>query len=441
MTQDRRPLLGRRLWPVTMRVRLTLFAAVITLVPLTAGAAAAAVVTKASLLQEAQAPPLQLPDILTYCPSLSAFREQNNLVDTTFCIARTNSPAAERTGELSVIPWTDPADGPQPARHFVDSPVKNTMAMLSLKPEQARLNSIVWSLAAGTLGLTLLTAGITWSAVGRVLRPVEAVRAQFAELSAHHLDRRVTVPRTGNEIARLATTMNITLDRLQTAVERQRQFTADASHELRTPLACLRTELELALNRPDAADWPQVVHAAHEDTIRVQELTEDLLLLARLDAGHGDRQPRRTVDLTDVVREETARRRPPYGIDIDVDTGPGPVTVQGYPALLARVIGNLLDNAERYATSTITVRLTHDTHHGEAVVDVLDDGPGIPPEDHQRIFERFTRLDDARTRDTGGAGLGLAIAHHLTTTHQGTLDIIPSPHGAHFTLRLPTPLP
>jgi signal transduction histidine kinase len=146
----------------------------------------------------------------------------------------------------------------------------------------------------------------------------------------------------------------------------------------------------------------------------------------------------RTVDLTDLVREETARRRPPHGLRVDVHTGPGPVTVQGHPVLLARVIGNLLDNAERHANHTITVRLTHDTHHHEAVVDVLDDGPGIPPEDHRRIFERFTRLDNARARDTGGAGLGLAIAHHITTTHQGTLAVVPSRYGAHFTLRLPT---
>jgi signal transduction histidine kinase len=424
-----------------MRVRLTLFAAVITLIALTAGSAAAAVTARASLLQQAQDRPLHFPDILSFCPPLSAAPKQDGVSETSLCISRTNSPSAARTGTLSMVPWTDPADGPRPALYFVDGPVKNAMALVSLKAEQTRLNTIVWSLTAGTLGLTLLTAGITWSAVGRVLRPVEAMRAQFAELSTHHLDQRVTVPRTGNEIARLATTMNTTLDQLQTAVERQRQFTADASHELRTPLACLRTELELALNRPDDANWPRVVRAAHEDTIRVQELTEDLLLLARLDAEVGDRRPRRTVDLTDLVREETARRRPPRGLRLHVHAGPEPVTVQGHPALIARVLGNLLDNAERHATNTIDVRLTHDPRRREAIVDVLDDGPGVLPEDRRRIFERFTRLDNARARDTGGSGLGLAIAHHITTTHQGTLDIIPSTCGAHFTFRLPTPLP
>ncbi|WP_234354542.1 sensor histidine kinase [Streptomyces sp. NRRL WC-3618] len=299
------------------------------------------------------------------------------------------------------------------------------------------MNALMWKMAWSALGLTLLTGASTWFAVGRVLRPVEGIRAEFAKLSAHHLDRRVPVPRAGNEIARLAETMNATLDRLETAVDRQRQFVADASHELRTPLACLRTELELALHRTGAADWPQVVHDAHEDTKRLQDLTEDLLLLARLDANHTDRQPDRSVDLTDLVRDETARRRPPRGLAVDVHTEPGPVTVRGHPMLLARVLGNLLDNAERHANSTITVRLTHDRDGGEAVLDVQDDGPGIPLKDHQRVFERFTRLDDARTRDAGGSGLGLAIAHRITTTHHGTLTIRPSAHGAHFTLRFP----
>jgi signal transduction histidine kinase len=312
------------------------------------------------------------------------------------------------------------------------------MVIVPLQDAQARLNARVWSLAGGTLGLTLLAAATVWFIAGRVLRPVEAIRSEFAELSAHHLDRRVPVPRAGSEIARLATTMNTTLDRLQTAVDRQRQFTADASHELRTPLACLRTELELASSRPDTADWPQVVDDALGDAIRLQDLTDDLLLLARLDAETSAAEAGRQVDLTDLLREETARRSPPDHLTLTAHSAPGPLAVHGHRALLARVLGNLLDNAERHASSSITVRLTHDAEQHVAVVEVLDDGPGIAPDDHQRIFERFTRLDDARARDTGGAGLGLAIAHRITTTHHGTLTITPSAHGAHFTLRLPT---
>ncbi|MFD6292979.1 sensor histidine kinase [Streptomyces sp. NPDC060205] len=460
------PLL-RRLYPATIRMRLTLLAAVIAAVPLTAAATGTTLAVRASILQDGQrrsaetqhwlrievkrdratdrgeqvpqcrSDPrtLQVHERVSFCRKpydLSSGRPGPSGHEAMY-------DALNNQGALSLAPWASstPVQRPNAYPEFPGYVV----LIYSLHGEQARLNTVVWSLAGGTVALVTLIAGSTWFAVGRVLRPVEAIRAEFAELSARHLDRRVPVPRAGNEIARLATTMNTTLNRLQSAVDRQRQFTADASHELRTPLACLRTELELALNRPDAADWPQVVHAAHEDTIHVQELTEDLLLLARLDAQHGDRRPRRSVDLTDVVREETVRRRPPHGIDIDLHTEPGPVAVQGHPALLARVIGNLLDNAERYATSTIAVCLTHDTQHDTAVVDVVDDGPGIPPEDHQRIFERFTRLDDARAQDTGGAGLGLAIAQRIATVHGGTLEIVPRAHGAHFALRLSTCLP
>ncbi|MGW2049850.1 sensor histidine kinase [Streptomyces sp. NPDC001858] len=345
----------------------------------------------------------------------------------------------ENTGELSLLPWTDPAH--VHPLILVNDPglPPGSVIIHSLSSWQERQNTFGRLLLGSTLGLTLLISGGTRWVVGRALDPVEAIRAEFAKLSAQRLDRRVPVPRAGTEVARLAGTMNSTLDRLQTAVDQQRRFTADAAHELRTPLACLRTELELALNRPDIADWPRVVRDAHGDSIRLQDLTEDLLLLARLDAEDADRGPDGSVDLTDVVREETVRRRP-RGLTIDLHTEPGPVTVRGRPALLARVLGNLLDNAERHAARTITVRLTHDTEHREAVLDVQDDGPGIPPEDQQRIFDRFTRLDDARARDSGGVGLGLAIARSIALAHHGTLEITPSARGAHFTLRLPTGL-
>lgn len=488
-------ILLRRLRPATMRLRMTLFASVVTLIPLTVGAITAGASVRTDLQQEiSRIVDYEIPnerpgegiekeimvlrkaggcyrtpegdllclredgeyiavveaDIPACGPSITEFGENGMFrwelrVCTPEQFPESSPPNFYRTpGRLSLKPWTNPVHH-DPNRPYLYQlrPTGNSdrsfyAMIISEGREQARLNTVIWQLFGGVAAITGLVAGITWFAVGRVLRPVEAIRAEFAELSAHHLDRRVPVPRTGNEIARLAATMNTTLHRLQTAVEQQRQFTADASHELRTPLASLRIELELALNRPDAADWPRVVYAAHEDTIRVQELTEDLLLLARLDAEHTDRQPQRTVDLTDLVREETARRRPPRGLRLHVHARPEPVTVQGHPALLARVLGNLLDNAERHATTTIDVRLTHDTDRHEAAIDVLDDGSGIPPDDRQRIFERFTRLDNARSRDTGGVGLGLAIAQRITTTHHGTLTLTPSTTGAHFTLRLPS---
>ncbi|KUO09501.1 hypothetical protein AQJ58_24355 [Streptomyces sp. DSM 15324] len=266
---------------------------------------------------------------------------------------------------------------------------------------------------------------------------MEAIRGRFDELATQRSPRRVPLPRSGDEIARLVHTMNTTLGRLQTAVDEQRRFVADASHELRSPLTALRAELEIALSRPEQADWPQVVHGALGDTQRLQRLATDLLLLARFDSGGEDRGAQ-TVDLADLVREEVARRHPPTHLTLQLDSALDPVLVHGHPALLTRVLGNLLDNAERHADTAITIRLSHDPQQRQAVIEVLDDGPGIPPADRQRVFERFTRLDDARTRDTGGTGLGLAIAYHITALHRGTLKITPSLRGAHFALHLPT---
>ncbi|MGW3104306.1 sensor histidine kinase [Streptomyces sp. NPDC001100] len=447
------PRLLRRLRPATIRLRLALLAAVITLVPLSAAVVPIAFTERTSLLQSAAR--------RTSAAELDAYTLLNTVMDPPDCtrsfqriqrfrnthisLCRPTRQAGQSKGKLSLLPWADPAGAPVPIRVIVD---RSSMAMglspnsvvltQSLEAEQARLNAVVRALLGGVAGITLLVAGATWFAAGRVLRPVEAIRADFAEFSARHLDRRVPVPRTGNEIARLAVTMNATLDQLQTAVDRQRRFTADASHELRTPLACLRTELELALNRPESADWPQVVGAAHDDTIRLQTLTENLLLLARLDAEHAEGRawPGAPVDLTDLVREEIARR-PPTRPTLHVVTDAGPLLVPGRHALIARVLANLLDNAERHASSTVTVRLSQDAGCREAVLDVEDDGPGIPAPDRARIFERFTRLDDARARDTGGFGLGLAIAHDVATLHNGTLTLAPPDGSTRFTLRLP----
>ncbi|MFI5647808.1 sensor histidine kinase [Kitasatospora sp. NPDC051705] len=288
---------------------------------------------------------------------------------------------------------------------------------------------------AGLSAVLLVTvATLTWRATGRALRPVEAIRAEVAAIGDRDLDRRVPEPRSDDEIARLAGTMNAMLDRLETAGTRQRRFIADASHELRSPLTGLRAQLEIALTHPDAQVRTGLVAGALEDTERLQSLATDLLLLARLDATGSDR-PHEQVDLTELVRATVAGRGPqPHPVDLHAQEG---ITVTGNPLWLGRLLTNLLDNAQRHARRHVTVRLSGDDTGGQAVLDVANDGTPIDPADRERIFERFTRLDEARSRDDGGSGLGLSIARDIATIHGGTLTVQDAPDGTTFRARLP----
>ncbi|MFJ9952633.1 sensor histidine kinase [Kitasatospora sp. NPDC091207] len=288
---------------------------------------------------------------------------------------------------------------------------------------------------AALSALLLLTVGaLTWRATGRALRPVEAIRAEVAAIGDRDLDRRVPEPRSDDEIARLAGTMNAMLDRLEAAGTRQRRFIADASHELRSPLAVLRTQLEVARTHPDPEVRADLVAGALEDTERLQSLTTDLLLLARLDATGGDR-PDEPVDLTGLVRTTAlAGGARPHPVTLHT---PDEITVTGNALWLGRLLTNLLDNAQRHARHRVTVRLSRDGGTGQAVLDVANDGPRIDPADRERIFERFTRLDDARSRDDGGTGLGLPIARDIATLHGGTLTVRDTPDGTTFRTRLP----
>ncbi|MFI0481548.1 sensor histidine kinase [Actinomadura sp. 9N215] len=294
------------------------------------------------------------------------------------------------------------------------------------------VGTVTKAMLAGLPLLVAVVAGVTWLVTRRALRPVEDVRAELAEITAAgDLARRVPVPDSRDEIAGLAATTNATLAALEDSVAKQRGFVADASHELRSPIASLRTQLEVAAAHPGPLDVDGLV----ADVVRLQDLAADLLLLARIDAG--DRPPERPVRLGSLVRDELDRRRRAAGdrfpVKAWIDDDP---RVMGVPGRLARVVGNLLDNAERHARTG--VRLSVSEEAGQAVVRVTDDGPGVPPADRERIFERFVRLDDARSRDEGGAGLGLAIARDLVRAHGGDLTAGDVPGGgALFEVRLP----
>jgi signal transduction histidine kinase len=282
-------------------------------------------------------------------------------------------------------------------------------------------------LVVGALALVL------WWVVGRALRPVEAIRAEVAAIGAHDLERRVPIPSGDDEIARLGRTMNEMLERVDHATQRQRRFVADASHELRSPLTRIRTELEVDLAHPDQAD-PFATHASVlEEAIGLQRLADDLLLIARVDERGGGIAVL-PVDLDDVVVRVARRLRADDRVQVDL-SAVSAGRVLGDRDLLVRMVGNLADNAVRHARSVVRFSLVAD---GEQVVlSVEDDGPGIPEEERDRVFERFARVDVARSADGGGTGLGLAIARDVAASHGGRLVLDPAAPGARFVLTLP----
>ncbi|MBH5337052.1 HAMP domain-containing histidine kinase [Streptomyces pactum] len=303
-----------------------------------------------------------------------------------------------------------------------------------LTAEREAVGTVRRAMLAGLVPLLLVVAGVTWLVTRRALRPVEGIRREMSAITAStDLGRRVPEPGSRDEIARLARTTNETLAALEASVERQRRFVADASHELRSPIASLRTQLEVGAAHPELLD----LDGAVADVVRLQRLAADLLLLARLDAGERP-QPDARVDLAELVRRELARR-PPDRVPVRAGE-PAEVTVAGSRGQLARVLANLVDNAVRHAERQVRVSVL--AEGGEAILRVEDDGPGVPAGERERIFERFVRLDDARSRDDGGAGLGLAIARDVVRRHAGTLTVgAAADGGARFDVRLPVVRP
>ena len=284
------------------------------------------------------------------------------------------------------------------------------------------------------VGLPLLLAFVgaaAWVLVGRALHPVEAMRREVESITASTLHRRVPEPASTDEVGRLARTMNRMLNRLDDAATRQREFVSDASHELRSPVTTIRTELEVALASDDAAGLRPAVERALAEEARLERLLADLLLLASADET--DPTPS-LVPVDEVVRIEAGRAR---RLPVTVRSPLPPVTTIGHPMQLERVVANLLDNATRHARSTVEVTLAAE---GDSVVlTIVDDGPGIPEADRDRVFERFTRLDEGRARSEGGAGLGLALVRTIVHRHNGTVTIGDAPSGgAVVEVRLPT---
>jgi signal transduction histidine kinase len=313
---------------------------------------------------------------------------------------------------------------------------RGAMTVYAAAPADPVADSTGELIAALGIGLPIVIAGmavIGWLIVGRALRPVEALRAQATAIPGTDLSRRLPVSSTGDELARLAATFNELLGRIQAATDGQRQFVADAAHELRSPIASLRAQLEVVARTMPTGDADAGLLAGPTvDAERLTRLVDDLLALARLDAHPNPHvEP---VDLDDIVLDEI-RRHTGAGVDIDA-TGVSAGRVRGDRAGLARIARNLLDNAVRHADRTVTVRLQSDG--GAVTLTVADDGAGVPVADRERIFERFTRLDEARSNDAGGAGLGLAIVRDVARIHGGDVRVTDNHPGAVFTVTLPT---
>lgn len=304
-------------------------------------------------------------------------------------------------------------------------------------PIDENVTTAVQLVAIGTPLLLVAVAAATWVFVGRSLRPVGAIRRTVEGIGAGQLDGRVPVPPARDEVAELARTMNAMLARLEASQAAQRRFIADASHELRSPVATLRAAVEIWDDHPGTSSPREFAGLVASESSRLSRLIDDLLLLARADEG-ALAAARTDVDLDEVVEGELARLR--ATTDLVVRAAVDPVRVRGDSGQLVRMVRNLVDNAARHARSRVglTVREEAVGERVWAVVEVTDDGPGVPVAERVRVFDRFVRLQEGRDRGSGGTGLGLSIVAELVAAHGGSVQVGEADGGgASFRVRLP----
>jgi heavy metal sensor kinase len=288
-----------------------------------------------------------------------------------------------------------------------------------------RIVELLRALGIGGLLLTLVIAGVSgWFLAGRALGPIDRITQAVERISASDLSERLQLRLPDDELGRLARAFDAMISRLDQAFERQRRFTADASHELRTPLGAIRAQAEVALTRRRSPEYyERVIASIRDETGRLTRLAESLLVLARGDAG--ETPDLREIDYENLVAEVGASVAPRVRaaqLHLSVQLGEWP-PVSGDETWLTQLLLNLLDNAIRHTPPGGRLALTLSSERGGALVQVSDTGDGIPPEHLEHVFERFYRVDQARARATGGAGLGLAICQWIAQRHGGTLTL------------------
>ncbi len=301
------------------------------------------------------------------------------------------------------------------------------VSALPLREVEGVVSALRVSLGAVVPLLTVALGGLVWALLGRALRPVEELRRGAELVTARGGPGSLPVPGAGgDELGALARTLNDMLDRLESSAARQRAFVADAAHELRSPVAALRVSVEIAQEHPEAYTAAELADDLASEVQRLDRLVDDLLVLARLGATTARREP---VDLRELVDGvvpgsvlAAGASRPAGSPAPRVETT-GAGTAATDPSASGRVVRNLVDNALRHASSRVLVHVSD----GEVVV--VDDGPGIAAGDRERVFERFTRLEDGRQRDAGGSGLGLSIAREVTRELGGDVRLDEAPGG------------
>ncbi|WP_375423682.1 sensor histidine kinase [uncultured Friedmanniella sp.] len=339
-------------------------------------------------------------------------------------LLRRDELATALAGAAVVVPGSRAAlSTPLRVRAVTAGPADARVSVLVALP----VGDVLASRAALRRGLLIVfplvlavMAAVAWRVIGSTLRPVEQLRADAERISGASRAERLAVPAASDEVRALAVTLNSMLDRLAAARARQRSFVADAAHELRSPLTSIRTQLEVAERLGEGGSLPAELLL---DVERLTRLVEDLLLLARVDAdtrGPARRDLVEVAGLLAVVAADHTGSRVPLRVRCE-----GSPQVVGDRDELRRAVKNLVDNAVRHAGSA--VELAGFVEHHQVRIVVLDDGPGLSTDERERVFERFTRLDDARGRSQGGTGLGLPIARELVARAGGTLTLTDAP--------------